>query len=101
MVPSVWEAALAGLSGLREGAVSEHLLQANVDALRKRRDFANREIMVLFGHLRYASPQVQNDFRTELRGIFAEDFAAANRGKWTGNVALGMATGHALGSMFE
>ena len=84
-----------------KGAQSEQLLQANVQAFVKRREFANSEIMALLGHLRYASPQVRNDFRSELCAILAADFAAANRGKWTGDVALGLSVGHVVGSMFE
>ena len=81
------------------GETSPEARKANILAFRKRQEFADREVMALVGHLRFASPVVQAEFLNVLRGLLAADFAEANKGKWTGDVALGLGVGNLFNSI--
>ena len=82
-----------------KGETSPEARQANILAFRKRQEFADREVMALVGQLRFASPAVQTELRNVLRGVLAKDFAEANKGKWTGDVALGLGVGNLFNSI--
>ena len=83
------------------GEFSPQQRELNIRRFTSRRDFADSEIRKLIGHLSYASPSARKDFRIALTSLLAEDFRAANSGKWTGDVALGLAAGHVFGSLFD
>ena len=70
--------------------------QANLEAFNQRRQFADREVTALVGHLEYASPRVKAMARESLCRLLAEDFRAASGGKWRGDFAFGAV----VGSMF-
>ena len=70
--------------------------QANLEAFHQRRQFADREITALVGHLEYASPGVRTMARESLCRLLAEDFSAASGGKWRGDAAFGAVVGMSL-----
>ena len=84
-----------------KGETSLEIRNSNIDNFMRRRKFADHEILVLNGHLKYASPATRELFAETLPGILAAQFQAANKGRWTGDVALGLTAGHLVSGIME
>ena len=74
------------------GAGSQPALDNNLNAFNSRRAFADSEVMAVIGHLRYASPAVQQEFRILLGQLLADDHSHG-----IANVTLGMAAANTIG----
>ena len=81
------------------GELSSDARNSNIEAFKRRRAFADHEITALNGHIRFASPAVKKQFAETLTGLMAAEFKAANNGKWTGDVAIGLTAGQILGDI--
>ena len=92
-----------GLQNCRacRGASSKQEREANIAAFLRRRAFADTEIMALIGHIEYGSPRVRQMLTRTLSKVLASEFAAANKGNWTGDMALGIAAGSLLGDIVD
>ena len=67
--------------------------EANLIAFDQKVAAADVAAINILATLRFASPKLQEEFRSTLSQLLAKDFKEANSGKWTGDVALGMAIG--------
>lgn len=67
--------------------------EANLITFDQKVAAADAAAINILATLRFASPKLQEEFRSTLSQLLAKDFKEANSGKWTGDVALGMAIG--------
>ena len=68
--------------------------EANLIAFDRKVAAADVAAINILATLRFASPTLQEEFRSTLSELLAKDFKEANSGKWTGDVALVMAIDH-------
>ena len=83
------------------GEFDKEAREANLAAFLRRKAFADTEITALIGHIEYASPHVRQMLAETLSKVLANEFEAANKGKWTGDVALGLAAGSLFGDILD
>ena len=83
------------------GETSLEIRNSNIDNFMRMQKLADHEILVLNGHLKYASPATRELFAETLTGILAAQSQAANKGRWTGNVALGLTAGYLVSGIME